>query len=68
MTPKERAKELHEKMFANCRIAMAGAYLIFHGLAKKLAIIAVDEILPIYENMHKPEYASFDINEPYTPK
>ena len=45
MTPKEKAAEIHEKMFKTCTITMAGAYPIFKAIAKDLSLICVDEMI-----------------------
>lgn len=50
MTPKEKAKELVDKMYQACSVTIAGTATIFRGISKSLAIIAVDEILAEINN------------------
>ena len=45
MTPKERAKELYDKMYWNCTMTIAGAGSIWKPLVKKQCAIVVDEML-----------------------
>lgn len=45
MNPKEKAKELYDKMFKNCTIAIAGAGHIWQPLVKKQCLICVEEII-----------------------
>lgn len=47
MTPKQKADELIDKYMKECNIAIAGAYCIWQTLAKKQAMIVVDEIMEL---------------------
>ncbi len=61
MTAKDKAKELVDNF-------NPWVYSITDEIeldyAKKCAVICVDEILKMFEGLHKPEYCSFDIYEP----
>lgn len=62
MTPKEKALTLCQSFgqtSLNDEEFNEGFTLPKH-IAKKCAIIAVNEIINIFQKMHKPEYASFD--------
>lgn len=56
MTPKEKAKELYNKMYD---------YSLFEEEAKRCALIAVDEILSFFSNkafeLTYPEISKFEI-------
>jgi hypothetical protein len=64
-TPKEKANELVDKFRNEFKWVEKDHHVDLYRDARQCALIAVDEIKAIYEGMHKPEYASFDIYEPY---
>jgi len=45
MIPKDKAKELYDKMYKNCTMTIAGASHIWKPLVKQQLLIVVDEIL-----------------------
>ncbi len=61
MSPKEKAKELYQKML---EAGDAQGDFVYDASAKASAIIAVDEILKTFEGLDKPEYVSFDSVQP----
>lgn len=61
MTPEEKAKELVDKFTEAAKNEIFKGWVYYH---KKCALIAVEEVLAIFEGLHKPEYVSFDIYEP----
>ena len=61
MTPKQKAKELVNKLlnslYNNGELSFRK---ILFPKAKECAIIAVDEIMKQFDGLHKPEYCAFD--------
>lgn len=61
MTPEEKA---HSMIVALKNILPRMHYDVLEEAAKQCAIICVDEILKMFDGLHKPEYVAFDVYEP----
>jgi hypothetical protein len=67
MTPKEKATELVTKIapfIDPYDVDQRINHDLLQSRAKQCAVFAVDEILKIFDGLHKPEYSGFDIYEP----
>lgn len=61
MTAQEKAKELVDKVTATI---WDSGNTVSKPMINAVAILAVDELLKIFDGLHKPEYTMFDIYEP----